>query len=214
MIEKKRKRRERKLKLEIIYNRIKDNIGNKENLEKLLEDIKQAMREEVSLKHNSRARVNGIKRVASKLDIRPVLQGFGDIGEFKVVTDSYHAIFIKEDNMPLENKTEGYPNMEFVMNYERIDKGSIYESNESNEIKLNLKNILTHAKINNTIKKAEENLIEIGKYYYNVRYIKNIIDVLGVESLKAWEQSVSYKGLYFDNDKGEIGLVLPVRKYN
>lgn len=196
------------MKLEIIYNRIKDNIGNKENLEKLLEDLTQAIREEVSLKHNSRARVNGIKRVASKLDTRPVLQGFGDIGEFKVVTDSYHVIFIKEDNMPLEDKTEGYPNMDFFMEYERIDKGSIYESNE---VKLDIKEILTHAKINNTIKKAEENLIEIGKYYYNVSYVKNIIDVLGTESLKAWEQSASYKGLYFDNDKGEIGLVLPVK---
>ena len=42
--------------------------------------------------------------------------------------------------------------------------------------------------------------------------LNNVIEVLGVENTKVYFQGEN-KPLYFENDKNEIGLVLPIRKY-
>ena len=93
------------MKLETIYGELLEIMKNNMNFTKafsLKEKLEKAIREESCYKTTSKTRVNGIKRVASKLETRPVLTGYGIWNDYKVVTNSYHLIAIKENNMPLK----------------------------------------------------------------------------------------------------------------
>ena len=93
------------MKLETIYNELKDIMNNDMDFTKALklkEKLEKAIREETCYKTTPKTRVNAIKRVASKMEDRPALTGYGICGDYKCVTDSYHAIMIKEDHIPLK----------------------------------------------------------------------------------------------------------------
>lgn len=204
------------MKLETIYGELLDIMKNGMDLTKALslkEKLEKAIREETCYKTSSKTRVNAIKRVASKDNSRPVLTGYGIYGDYKVVTDSYHLIAIKEDNMPLKlvtidnelaNKVGkencicgNYPNMEMVLRY-----------NTSNELNMiDLDDLESFCKMH----KKDNEVYQIGDKEYNPHFIKNIIDVLG-KDVKLYDQGIN-RPLFFVNDKDEIGLVLPVKKY-
>ena len=207
------------MKLETIYNELKEVVVDEDcfNLQKylgLMEKLEDAIRLESAYKTTSKTRVNAIKRVASQNNVRPVLTGYGIYGDYKCVTDSYHLIAIKEENMPLklvttdselankvgkENCIFGdYPNMEMFLKYDK-----------SNEIPMvDMDDLTAFIKLN---KKEKRPLYQIGEYKYNANYVKNVIDVLGKEC-KVYFQG-EYRPLFFENNDGEIGLVLPVRTY-
>ena len=204
------------MKLETIYGELLDIMSNDMDFQKALslkEKLEKAIREETCYKASSKTRVNAIKRVASKNNIRPVLTGYGIFNEYKCVTDSYHLVAIKEDNMPLklvttdnelankvgkENCIYGnYPNMESVLKYDT--------SNELPMIDLN--DLESFCKMH----KKDKELYTIGTQTFNPQFIKNVVDILG-DKIKIYFQGEN-RPLFFVNDKDEIGLVLPVRKY-
>ena len=210
------------MKLETIYNELVDIMQDDMNFTKTLklkEKLEQAIRQETCYKTTSKTRVNAIKRVASKLEIRPALTGYGICGDYKVVTDSYHAIMIKEDNMPLKLVTTDkeladkvghencinadYPSFESFINF---DKSNYIISN------LDYDDIESFYKMHK--KNADKELYEIRGNFYNVIYLKNIIDVLGTETtLYVPIEPNSRIPLYIVNNKNEIGLVVPIKKY-
>ena len=204
------------MKLEKIYEELLEIMRNDMNFSKALalkEKLEKAIREESCYKTSSKTRVNAIKRVASKGDARPALTGYGVYKDYKVVTDRYHLIAIKEENMPLklvttdkelankvgyENTIVGnYPNMEHILKYDK--------SNELDMIDLD--DLESFCKMH----KKDDEVYQIGEQYFNPHYVKNVIDVLG-KDLKIYYQGEN-RPLFFVNDKGEIGLVLPIKKY-
>lgn len=205
------------MKLEKIYEELVNIMKNDMDVTKALalkEKLEKAIREESCYKTTSRTRVNGIKRVASKLETRPVLTGYGIWNDYKVVTDSYHLIAIYEDNMPLklvttdkelankvgkENCINGiYPNIDSIIRYDTANELPMFDLDELEyTYKLG--------------KKDKDVLFKIGEQSFNPQFVKNIVDVLG-KDLKLYYQG-ELKPLFFVNDKNEIGLVLPIKKY-
>lgn len=206
------------MKLETIYNELVDMMNDNMNVMKALklkEKLEKAIREETCYKTTSKTRVNAIKRVASKREERPVLTGYGIYEDYKVITDTYHLVFIKEENMPLklvtsdreladkvghENCIYGdYPNVGHFINF-----------NKDNEIKIDINDILAFYKMHH--KNADKELYELGEYgNYNIDYLKNMIDILGT-NVKVYYQG-DLRPLYFINESDEVGLVLPCRKF-
>jgi len=205
------------MKLETIYGELLEIMKNDMDFVKALslkEKLEKAIREESCYKTSSKTRVNAIKRVASKDNARPALTCYGVYEDYKVVTDSYHLIAIKEDNMPLklvttdnelankigkENCIYGnYPNMERILQYDT-----------SNELEMfNLDDLESTCKMG---KKDKDTLFTIGTQTFNPQFVKNVIDVLGT-NVKIYFQG-DLRPLFFVNDKEEIGLVLPIKKY-
>jgi len=205
------------MKLETIYGDLLEIMKNDMDFVKALslkEKLEKAIREESCYKTSSKTRVNAIKRVASKDNARPALTGYGIYEDYKCVTDSYHLIAIKEDNMPLKLVTTDnelankvgkencinatYPNMENILKFDK-----------SNELEMfNLDDLESTCKMG---KKSKDVLFTIGTQTFNPQYVKNVIDVLG-SNVKIYYQG-EYRPLFFVNDKDEIGLVLPVKKY-
>lgn len=208
------------MKLETIYNDLVDIMNNKMDYVKTLklkDKLEQAIREETCYKTTSKTRVNAIKRVASKLESRPVLTGYGIYEDYKCITDSYHLVAIHEENMPLklvttdkeladkvgkENCISGvYPNMESILNFDK----QYY-----NEITLDYDDIMQYYKLHK--KNAEKEPYEINNQYYNIIYLKNVIDVLGTD-LTIYQSKDYFRPMYLVNKDNEIGLVLGIRKY-
>ena len=214
------------MKLETIYNELVEYAKEQDfvKLQDLMSRIEKAVRTENSYKTTSKTRVNAIKRVASKNNIRPVLTGYGMKGDYKFVTDSYHLIAIKQDIMPLplvatsdelkelgidykeymekngrESLINGvYPNVEHFLNFDRGQELPMIDMNDlTSFIKLH---------------KKDEEFYEINGCLFNPKFIKNVVEVLGAENTKIYFQGDN-KPLFFENDKNEIGLVLPIKKY-
>lgn len=208
------------MKLETIYNDLVDIMNSDMDFIKaikLRDKLEQVIREETCYKTTSKTRVNAIKRVASKLELRPALTGYGICDDFKCVTDSYHAIMIHEENMPLKLVTTDkeladkvghencinatYPDFKSFINFDKADYDvtNLDYDDISQFYKLHKKN-------------AKEDLYEINGKFYNITFIKNVIDVLG-KNTKAYISKNEYRPLYIENEKGELGLVLPIKKY-
>lgn len=208
------------MKLETIYNDLVDIMNNDMNFDKALklkDKLEQVIREETCYKTTSKTRVNAIKRIASKWNDRPVLTGYGIYGDYKCVTDSYHLVAIHEENMPLkcvttdkeladklgkENCIYGiYPNMFHVINFDK----QYY-----NEITLDYDDIMQYYKLHK--KNAENEPYEINGQYYNIIFLKNVIDVLGTD-LVVYQSKDHFRPMYLMNKDNELGLVLGIRKH-
>lgn len=215
------------MSIETIYNELKEINKELENLyiKELLAKMEKEIRKNASYKENGKTRNNAIIKVASKSDIRPVLQGYGILGEYKGVTDSYHAILIKQETMPLklvatssdfekydfteEEYKEKYGEDSIITaTYPDLTKYISINYDKSNELKLDLTDLLAFIKMN---KKEKSPLYRLGECLYNAKFIKNIIDIIG-KDCKIYFQG-EYRPLYFVNDKEEIGIVLPVKTY-
>lgn len=208
------------MKLETIYNDLVDIMNNDMNFEKALklkEKLEKVIREETCYKTTSKTRVNAIKRVASKIEDRPALNGYGIYKDYKVITDSYHLVAIHEENMPLKLVTidkeladkvgkenciyADYPNMEHIINFDK----QYYD-----EITLDYDDVMQYYKLHK--KNAENEPYEINGKYYNIIYLKNVIDVLGTD-LIVYQSKDYARPMYLVNKANEIGLVLGIRKY-
>ena len=204
------------MKLETIYSDLLDIMKDDMNFTKALklkEKLEKAIREETCYKTTSKTRVNAIKRVASKDNARPALTGYGIFEDYKVITDTYHLVFIKEDNMPLKLVTTdkeladkvGHDNC-INANYPNVVH--FKEFNKDKEIKIDINDIMSFYKMHH--KNAKEELYKLDEYgSYNIDYLKNIIDILGT-NVKVYYQG-NLRPLFFENENKEIGLVLPCR---
>ena len=209
------------IKLETIYNDLVDAMNDDMNVMKFLklkEKLEQKIREETCYKTTSKTRINAIKRVASKDNIRPVLQGYGILGDYKCVTDSYHAIMIHEDNMPLKlvprNKEEAekhgkencingtYPNFESI--FPNVEEGF-------KKVKIDFDDMEQFYKLHK--KNAKEETYAIDRFNVNIIFLKNVIDVLGTDVDIYVSTESEYKPIVIINKDNEKGLVLPIKKY-
>lgn len=214
------------MKLETVYNELVEYTKeqNFSKLQNLMSKIEKAIREETSYKTTSKTRVNAIKRVASKQNIRPALTGYAIQNGYRIVTDSYHLIAIKQDDMPLplvatkeqlqelgidlEEYRQKY-GRESVLNYIYPNVAHLIEFDRGQELPMiDMNDLTSFIKLH----KKDEELYEINGCHFNPQFLKNVIEVLGAENTKIYFQGEN-KPLYFENDKNEIGLVLPIRKY-
>ena len=208
------------MKLETIYNKLVEIIKDDMNFQKALklkEELEQSIRQETCYKTTSKTRVNAIKKVASKWEDRPALTGYGIIDDFKCVTDSYHAIMIHEENMPLKLVTTdkeladkvGHENC-INATYPDLRRAMEFNKDDYNLIELNYDDIAQFYKLHS--KNAKDELYEINGKFYNIIYLKNVIDVLGT-NLKVYQHDDLTRPLFLENENGELGLVLGIRKY-
>lgn len=215
------------MKLDTIYNELKYTLELEDSKRvmkqlELLDKIGEAMRKETCYKTTSKTRVNAIKKVASQYNNRPALTGYGIIKDYKVVTDSYHLIAIKEDYMPLPlvatpDKLEelGIDKEDYMNKYGRDSLiNAIYpnvehllEFNKEDKLSIDINDLMLFIKKNSKDKKAT---YKVGEQFYNARYLKNIIDIIG--SAECYNQGKD-RSLYFTNDNNEVGLVLPCRVF-
>lgn len=208
------------IKLETIYNDLVDAMQDDMNLAKFLklkEKLEQKIREETCYKTTSKTRVSAIKKVASKDETRPVLTGYGILDDYKCVTDSYHAIMIHEDNMPLKLVTadkelaekQGRDNCIFGVypDFSHIipDITTDYE-----KVKINFDDITQFYKLHR--KNATNETYAINGVNVNIIYLKNVIDVLGTDT-EIYVPSKDYKPVVLINKNNEKGIVLPIKKY-
>ena len=212
--------------IETIYNEIKeitkDNDINYDKFIKLRDKLEEEIRKTTAYKTTNKTRVNAIKKVASKLEHRPALTGYGICGDYKCVTDSYHAIMIKQDEMPLPlvatkedltrlgidlNEYRDKYGMTSIINatYPDLTKCITFDYNKDNQLELDVNDLVSFIKTN---KKEKRPLYKLGECTYDPNYIKNVIDVIGTDC-KIYFQG-KLKPLYFVNDQEEIGVVLPV----
>ena len=61
-------------------------------------------------------------------------------------------------------------------------------------------------------KNAENEPYEINGQYYNIIFLKNVIDVLGTD-LVVYQSKDYFRPMYLMNKDNELGLVLGIRKY-
>lgn len=194
------------MKLEKIYCEVKDLFDGEEfnfiKYKDLLSSLEKAIREESAYKTTSKTRVNAIKRVASKDNCRPALQGYGVNGDYKVVTDSYHAILIYQDTMPLELK-DNYPDVSRCIPEQDGEELPMVDMDDLTAF------IKTHKKYDG---RNFDNLYKIGDLLVQPQFVKNVIDVLGKDDTKIYFYGEN-RPLKFKNSKNEIGIVLPIRTH-
>lgn len=209
------------MKLDTIYNELVEAMNDDMNVVKFLklkDKLEQKIREETCYKTTSKTRVNAIKRVASKEEFRPVLQGYGICGDYKCVTDSYHAIMIHEENMPLKLVPSNKEEMEKV-GKENCINGTYpdfrnlipdYTSEEYEKTKIDFNDIAQFYKLHK--KNSKEETYEINGIHVDINYLKNVIDVLG-EDTEMYVPKKDYKPVVLINKDNEKGIVLPIKKY-
>lgn len=208
------------MKLETIYNDLLEIMKNDMDFEKALklkEKLEKVIREETCYKTTSKTRVNAIKRVASKWNDRPALTGYGIYNDYKCVTDSYHLIAIHEENMPLKLVTTdreladkvGHENC-INANYPNVKALLDFNKDDYNIVELDYNDIMSYYKLHK--KNAENEPYEINGNFYNITYLKNVIDVLGTD-LVVYLPKEDIRPMYLVNKDNEIGLVLGIKKY-
>lgn len=209
------------IKLDTIYNELVEAMNDDMNVMKFLklkDKLEQKIREETCYKTTSKTRVNAIKRVASKDNIRPVLQGYGIYEDYKCVTDSYHAIMIHEDKMPLklvtsDNELAKKHGKENCINGTYPDFKNLipdYTSEEYEKTKIDFNDIAQFYKLHK--KNSKEETYEINGVHVDINYLKNVIDVLG-EDTEMYVPKKDYKPVVLVNKDNEKGIVLPIKKY-
>lgn len=190
---------------------------------KLKENLEQSIRENTCYKTTSKTRINAIKKVASKDKSKPILSGYGVYNDYKVVTDSYHLIAIKQDSMPLkkvvnnlsEEKKLGkencifgiYPVLDRVINF-NFDKDGSYKIYEG----LDLNDMEAFYKMNKG-KNGKLYPYKIDRLSCDINYLKNVIDVLGKDSSIYIPVDSDVKPIYVKNKDDELGLVLPIKTF-
>lgn len=225
------------MNIETVYNELRKITRGGEvdflSLNKLMEKIETEVRKVTCYKTTSKTRINAIKRVASKDDCRPVLQGYGIYESYKVVTDSYHLIAIKQDDMPIPAVSSNFKDLEEVKQYREehgnnsVINGTYPNLNwvldgkykEGTEIQFNVDDFLAFYKLHkNGYDKNSKNYDDLYKIecndkvgYFDPKFMKNVLDVIGKDSKVYFTGEIS--PLYFVNEKEELGVVLPIRVF-
>lgn len=218
--------------IETIYNEIKEitkyNDINYIKFVELRDKLEKEIRKNAAYKTTNKTRVNAIKKVASKMEDRLALTGYGICGDYKCVTDSYHAIMIKQDEMPLplvatdsdleklgidKNEYQEKYGVTAIINatYPNMLNCITLDYDKSNELTLDVNDLIAFIKTNKKEIARKDAFYQIGEQNYNPIFVKNVIDVIGIDC-KIYFQG-DLKPLYFVNKNEEIGIVLPVRKF-
>ena len=144
-------------------------------------------------------RENALKRIIKNVKFDN-FKGYQPYNDFKIVTDKFCLVAIKEENMtPFEVMQAKYDYL-WLLTYDT-----------SNQVQVNYEDLKAFYKLNNKEKDIGKRLYNINGSKYDIKLLKNVIDIIGET------EKVYYLGntspLYFENNEGEIGLVLPVRTF-
>ena len=203
-----------------------------EQLQVLICKLEESLNEKNYIKHNNSKRLNGIKRVLNNGKTRPVLNCYTPYKNgYSGITDSYQMYLLKEVKLPFkcafnstfneeekekyieENKVEisnlCYPDIKGIL--DNIEKYNIIE-----KLKLDVNEVLKLEKI--TPKNQSGQTIytfnfEDTKITLNLIYLKNCIDILQLKDVVEFDFYGENKPLITHNEKGEIGLILPIKIY-
>ena len=207
-------------------------VKDTEQLQVLIYKLEQSLNEKNYIKHNSSKRLNGIKRVLNNGKNRPVLNCYTpDKNGYSAITDSYQMYLLKEVKLPFkcsfnstfneeekekyieENKVEisniCYPDIKGIL--DNIEKYTIIET-----LKLDVNEVLKLDKItpkNQYGQKIYTFNFEAIKITLNLIYLKNCIDILQLKDVVEFDFYGENKPLITHNEKGEIGLILPIKIY-
>ena len=144
-------------------------------------------------------RENALKRIIKNVN-SDNFKGYQPYNDFKIVTDKFCLVAIKEEDMtPFEVMQAKYDYL-WLLTYDT-----------SNQVQVNYEDLKAFYKLNNKEKDIGKRLYNINGSEYDIKLLKNVIDIIGET------EKVYYLGntspLYFENNEGEIGLVLPVRTF-
>lgn len=144
-------------------------------------------------------RENALKRIIKNVK-SDNFKGYQPYNDFKIVTDKFCLVAIKEEDMtPFEVMQAKYDYL-WLLTYDT-----------SNQVQVNYEDLKAFHKLNNKEKDIEKRLYNINGSKYDIKLLKNVVDIIGET------EKVYYLGnrspLYFENNEGEIGLVLPVRPF-
>lgn len=202
------------MKLENVYNKlnnINEEIENKE-IKALLEQIRQAIKEESCLKTTSKSKINAIKRVLKSVEnATPIYMGWKKYEEYKVICNGFELYMINSDvDIPAKEVVtklpEGANENDYILG-EYLNVKRIFPSEYNEKINLDIAEVLAATK-------TKEHMIKLegengGIVYANPFFIKNALDILGKD------MTLYYTGkiypIVIENDKGEKGIILPVR---
>lgn len=194
--------------------------------EKLTQDVKET---NFVTKPSQRKKLNAIKRVLNnkQLDCRPLLKAFCRYENGVAFTDSYHLFKLNDEYLPFnvamtKNDSESdikeyaqkhgiditsgvYPNLDNIIPSDKVDEIEI----DINEM---LAFIKTTPKDGNKILynfKSEE----CGEMCLDATYIKNAIDILGLDKNFKIELYGNYRPVIIRNDNEEFCLICPIKTY-
>lgn len=146
-----------------------------------------------------RKRENALKRIIKNVKDNN-FKGYQPYNDFKIVTDKFCLVAIKEEDMtPFEVMQAKYDYL-WLLTYDT-----------SKQVQVNYEDLKAFYKLNNKEKDIEKRLYNINGCTYDIKLLKNVIDIIG-EVDKVYYIG-EQKPLYFENNNGEVGLVLPVRTF-
>lgn len=202
------------MKLENIYNKL-NNINNEienEEIKKLLEQIRQAIKEESCLKTTSKTKINGIKRVLRSVeDATPIYTGWKKYEEYKVICNGFELYMMNNDvDIPAKEVVTEVPkgaNEDDYILGEYLNVKGVFPSEYNEKINMDIAEVLAATK-------TKEHMIKLkgengGIVYANPFFIKNALDILG-KNITLYYTGKIYP-IVIENDKGEKGMILPVR---
>lgn len=144
-------------------------------------------------------RENALKRIIKNANTDN-FKGYQPYNDFKIVTDKYCLVAIKEEDMTPFEVMQAKCDYVWLLTYDT-----------SNQVQVNYEDLKAFYKLNNKEKDIGKRLYNINGSEYDIKLLKNVIDIIGET------EKVYYLGntspLYFENNEGEIGLLLPVRTF-
>lgn len=194
----------------------------------------EAKKENFITKPSEKKKISAIQKVLNVFkDIRPVLSGYTRIGNQLAFTDSYRAFFLNDDYLPFDYVASSDESEEATKNYinkynlnqingvypelKQIRYRALQNFDNTEKITINLNNFLIKYKTINK-KDKEQSIFKIQKkdgtiIYYDANYLKSAIDILEISKDFKIKCTKTDEPLYIFNDKNEIALLLPIKKY-
>lgn len=204
------------MKKENILQEIKKGLEDKTILDNLIKRLEQDIRDETSYKTTSKTKVNAIKRIAKKDNIRPILNGYhiADDGMYEF-TDSYRAYRIKPIDMPLQSDEDIIKELDLKIKYPEIKHFFKDMFDYDEEVKIDLDDITAVYKMRNKRQDQEKTTYTLKSRSYKVNvsieYLKDTIDIMGADTrlfLTGEKTPVQ-----FENKDNEIAILLPFITY-
>lgn len=204
------------MKKETILQEIKKGLEDKTILEDLIKRLEQDIRDETSYKTTSKTKVNAIKRIAKKDNIRPILNGYhiADDGMYEF-TDSYRAYRIKPIDMPLQSDEDIIKELDLKIKYPEIKHFFKDMFDYDEEVKIDLDDITAVYKMRNKRQDQKKTLYTLKSKSYEVNvdisFLKDTIDIMGTDTklfLTGEKTPVQFK-----NKDDERAILLPIMKF-
>lgn len=198
---------------------------------KLVENLESDVKKENFIqKPSDKRRLKVIEKIlnySKKVGCRPLLGGYTFLNNQVAFTDSYQLYLLNDEYLPFDIAMTND-------NEEKVKEiANKYELNILSGVYPNLKNVIPQeeplskftinindflAYIKSTPKDKKDCIIytidtELGEISFNGLYLKNVIDILKLDSDFELELYGDIKPIIIHNKDDELGLILPIKKY-